>query len=117
MVMTTMSFVKGVTWAQLSIPIPESSQWVKDELEVHRLKRKVLKEKNWSFCGVYNSELKEEFPSDWEGKVIKFLPNWRSMRLPVMKEEKIMMPVQEKPWVQPMGMAEGFEIVPIKVLI
>ena len=115
--MTAMSFVKGVTRAQLSIPIPESSQWVKDELEVHRLKRKVLKEKNWSFCGVYNSELKEEFPSDWQGKVIKFLPNWRSMRLPVMKEGKIMTPVQEKPWVQPMGMAEGFEIVPIKVLI
>ena len=43
-VMTTMSFVRNATWAQLSIPIPESSQWVKDEVEVHRLKRKFLKE-------------------------------------------------------------------------
>ena len=111
-----MNFVRNATWAQLSIPIPESSQWVKDEVEVHRLKRKFLKEKNWSFCGVYNSELKEELPSNWEGKMIKFLPNWRSMRLPaVAAGHQIQMPVQEKPWVQSMEMGEGFEVVPIKV--
>ena len=112
-----MSFVRGVTWDQLSIPIPESPQWVKNELEVHQLKRKILKEKNWPFWGVYNSDLQEEFPCDWHGKVTKFLPNWRPMQLPVIREENITTPVQEKPWAEPIGMAEGVEIIPIKVLI
>ena len=116
-VLTTMSFVRGVTWDQLSIPIPESPQWVKRELEVHQLKRKILKEKNWPFWGVYNSDLQEEFPCDWRGKLTKFLPNWQSMQLPVIRKENFTTPVQEKPWAEPIGMAESDEIIPIKVLI
>ena len=115
-VMTTMHYVKNTPWEQLMIPIPESAQWVKDELEAHRLKRQFLKEKNWSFCGVYNSEMEEELPSNWEDKMIKLLPNWRSMRLPALSEDnQIQMPKQEKPWAELIETGMQFEFIPIKV--
>ena len=114
-VMTTMHFIHGKKWDELAIPIPESAQWVEDELEAHRLKRQFLKEKNWSFCGVYNCELDEELPSNWEGKMIRLLPNWRSMRLPSLSEDsQIQMPKQEKPWAELIETGMEIEFIPIR---
>ena len=102
----------------MSIPIPESAQWVEDELEAHRLKRQFLKEKNWSFCGVYNSEMEEELPCNWENKMPKLLPNWRSMCLPTLSEDnQIQMPEQEKPWAELIATGMEFVFIPIMVPI
>ena len=97
------------------IPIPESAQWVEDELEAHRSKRQFLKEKNWSFCGVYNSKLDEELPENWEGKMSKLLPKWRSMRLPILpKDSPIQMPKQAEPWAELIETGMGIEFTPIR---
>ena len=115
-VMTTVHFVKSADWDQLTIPIPESAQWVKDELEAHRLKRQFLKEKNWSFCGVYNSEMDEDLPDNWEDKMTKLFPNWRSMRLPALSENvEFQMPTQEKPWAELIETGAQVEFIPIRV--
>ena len=115
-VMTTMHFVRDATWNQLSIPIPEAPQWVKDEVEVHRVKRHFLENKNWSFCGAYNSQFKEELPSNWEGKMIKIFPNWHVMHLPsVPLALQIPIPMQQKPWPEPIVMDRQFEIIPIRL--
>ena len=115
-VMTTMNYVKNPTLGQLVIPIPESSQWVKDEVETHRLKRRLLNEKNWSFCGVYNSELKEDPSNNWEGKMTKLFPNWRTTRLPALSDQiQIQMPKQDKPWDKLFQTELGYEFIPIRV--
>ena len=115
-VTTTMNFVRDATWDQLPIPIPEAPQWVQDEAEVHRVKRQFLRERNWSFCGVYNSRLEEGLPSNWEGKMIKFLPNWRLTHLPTVPTAlQIPMPVQQEPWPEPMVTGQRFEIIPIRL--
>ena len=115
-VMTTVHFVKNAKWEQLVIPIPESPQWVKDELESHRLKRHYLNEMNWSFCGVYNSEMEEDLPCNWEEKMSKILPNWRSIGLPTLSEE-IQMPKQEEPWADLVATGMVLEFIPITVPI
>ena len=102
-------------WDELTIPIPESAQWVEGELEARRLKRQFLKEKNWSFCGVYNCKLGEELPSNWEGKMRKLLPNWRSTRLPILSEDsQIQMPELEKPWAELIETGMEIEFIPIR---
>ena len=111
-----MSFVKEMTRDQLMIPIPESAQWVKDELEAHRLKRHFLEQMNWSFCGVYNSELEDELPNSWEGKMTKLLPHWRTTSLPFLeKDGPIQMPKQDKPWVELIETGTELEFIPIQV--
>ena len=114
-VMTTMHFVKNTEWEQLMIPIPKSAQWVKDELEAHRLKRQFLKEKNWSFCGVYNAEMEEDLPNNWEDKMANLLPNWRPMRLPALSENvQVQMSTQKKHWAELIETGMRVEFIPIK---
>ena len=110
-----MHYIQGKKWDKLTIPIPESAQWVEDELEAHRLKRQFLKEKNWSFCGVYNCEVDEKPPRNWEGKMSKLIPNWRSMRLPILpKDSPIQMPKQAEPWAELIETGMGIEFTPTR---
>ena len=115
-VMTTMTYVKNPSAQQLEIPIPMSSQWVKDELEAHKMKRLLLKEMNWSFCGVYDAEFNEDTPSEWQNKMTKFLPNWKVIPFPGLAEEvKIPMPKQDKPGEKLFKTELGRERIPIRV--
>ena len=115
-VMTTMHYIQGKKWDELTIPIPESAQWVEDELEAHRLKRQFLKEKNWSFCGVYNCEVDEKPPRNWEGKTSKLIPNWRATRLPILPNDSpIQMPKQAEPWAELIETGMEIEFTPIRV--
>ena len=115
-VMTTMTYVKNPSAQQLEIPIPMSSQWVKDELEAHKLKRLLLKEMNWSFCGVYDAEFNEDTPSEWQNKMTKFLPNWQVIPFPGLPEDvKIPMPKQDKPGEKLFKTELGRERIPIRV--
>ena len=113
-VMTTMNFVKNPKMEQMEIPIPAASQWVKDELATHRLKRRLLAEMNWTFCGIYNAELREESPIDWESNISRIFPNWRTMRLPNLPNH-IQMPHQEKPWDEEVQTKLQFRFIPIRV--
>ena len=82
----------------------------------HRVKRQFLQEKNWSFCGVYNSELKEEPPINWEGNMSKLFPNWRTTRLPSVPDHiQIQMPKQEKPWDGELQTEVRYQFIPIRV--
>ena len=113
-VMTTMNFVKDPSTNQLESPIPESPQWVKDELETHRFKRRLLTEMNWTFCGAYNSELREDPPIDWGTNMSKLFPNWRTMR-PPSSPDHIQMPNQKKPWDAEVQIDAHYQFIPIKV--
>ena len=113
--MTTMNFVKNPSVEQLEIPIPKSSQWVQDEVEVHKLKRFLLTKMNWSFCGVYDAEFKEDTPSEWQNKVAKLLPNWQAINFSDLSEHvTITMPKQDKPGEKPFKSELGRERIPIK---
>ena len=114
-IMTTMNFVKNPGVEQLEIPIPKSSQWVQDEVEAHKLKRFLLTKMNWSFCGVYDAEFKEDTPSEWQNKVAKLLPNWQAINFSDLSEHvTITMPKQDKPGEKPFKIELGRERIPIK---
>ena len=88
-VMTTMNHVKKPAVNQLKIPIPKLSQWVHDEVEAHKLKRVLLTKMDWPFTGVYDSELKEDAPNDWQNKTARLIPNWRLVTFPTLVEIQI----------------------------
>ena len=88
-VMTTMNYVKKPAVNQLKIPTPKLSQWVHDEVEAHKLKRVLLTKMDWSFTGVYDSELKEDAPNDWQNKTARLIPNWRLVTFPTLVEIRI----------------------------
>ena len=88
-VMTTMNYVKKPAVNQLKIPTPKLSQWVHDEVEAHKLKRVLLTKMDWPFTGVYDSELKEDAPNDWQNKTARLIPNWRLVTFPTLVEIQI----------------------------
>ena len=115
-VMTTMTYVKNPSVEQLEIPIPKSSQWVQDEVVARKLKRCILGEMNWSFCGVYDPKLDEDEPNDWQNEMTKLIPNWHTITCPVLADEvQIPMPEQNKPGNPEFKSNLGGELIPIRV--
>ena len=57
----------------------------------------------------------EKPPRNWEGKMSKLIPNWRSTRLPILpKDSPIQMPKQAEPWAELIETGMGIEFTPIR---